>query len=95
MWLQSGLRIMMCDIYMWLQSGLCIIMCDIYVAAVRTLYNDVCLLCMLRQLPGQMAAVLKDRNLQHLLLCHHDPVIPYRIQYWLDHVLYQGHHNAM
>ena len=36
-----------------------------------------------------MAAVLKDRNLQHVMLCDPDPSIATRLAYWLDHVLYQ------
>ncbi|ELT95219.1 hypothetical protein CAPTEDRAFT_165501 [Capitella teleta] len=41
------------------------------------------------ELPGQMAAVFKDRHLQHVLMCHPDPVVALRVQYWLDHVLYR------
>ncbi|KAK2157536.1 hypothetical protein LSH36_189g04025 [Paralvinella palmiformis] len=39
------------------------------------------------ELPCQMAAALKNRNLQHVLLCYPDPSIPMRLSYWLDHVL--------
>ena len=42
------------------------------------------------QLPGQLAAALKNRLLQHVLSCRPDEAVALRLNLWLRHTLHEG-----
>lgn len=46
------------------------------------------------ELPSQVGAVLMDLNFQHILSCLPDPVLPLRIGYWLNHMLFEEFMNT-